>query len=731
MFFLNVFTLGVRTGMSMSIQQQIATIEVLCRQLETISSLKGKIAVLEAKAYQDLEISSLIKSYDEHGQYVLLCAVAIGQGSVIFRGAKSLKNVKSCLDRLVKVLCDLDLFYNSIGGVVGYHLSVLKLIDAKNSKDVNNGVNYEEPEGLDVSLESREVRQSIRWGIEHLPEMAEIYPIGGAGDRLGLHDRKNDEDLPAALLLFCGRNLLEGLIRDLQGREFLYYKLCGKQVVTPVAMMTSYEKNNRKHIMEICEESHWFHRPKISFDVFVQIMVPMLTTEGDWVMTAPFTPLLKPGGHGVLWKTAQDAGVFDRLKKQQRTKLLIRQINNPIAGIDNGLLSLFGLGCHQNKSFGFASCPRIVGAAEGMNVLREEKNASGYSYCITNVEYTDFTQKNIKDFPHEKGGVYSRFPANTNVLFAEVSAVEEALKKCPVPGLVVNMKSSVKCYLDENLYEEKKAARLESTMQNLADEICDQFASELSPDQYGELKTFITYNKRRKTLSSVKELDRLGEGFNGTPIGCFYDLMDNYRELLSEHCGMRLPAKEEIGAYWTQGPVFVTLFHPALGGLYSVIGQKIRGGSISRGSEWVMEIAEAEIVDLNLEGSLIVRADAIMGKTDSSGIIVYDSGQCGKCSLINVNVRNQGMKTGDVEAIWERNVDREECLEIILHGNGEFFAQDVTFIGNVVYDVPDGHRLVVYQENGKIRSSLEKIDKSTWMWHYMFDVDNRIHIYKE
>lgn len=46
--------------------------------------------------------------------------------------------------------------------------------------------------------------------------MGEIYPIGGAGDRLGLMDSDTGESLPAALLPYCGRSLLEGLIRDLQ-----------------------------------------------------------------------------------------------------------------------------------------------------------------------------------------------------------------------------------------------------------------------------------------------------------------------------------------------------------------------------------------------------------------------------------------------------------------------------------------------------------------------------------
>lgn len=46
--------------------------------------------------------------------------------------------------------------------------------------------------------------------------MGEIYPLGGSADRLGLVDSNSGESLPAAMLPYCGRTLLEGLIRDLQ-----------------------------------------------------------------------------------------------------------------------------------------------------------------------------------------------------------------------------------------------------------------------------------------------------------------------------------------------------------------------------------------------------------------------------------------------------------------------------------------------------------------------------------
>jgi hypothetical protein len=74
-----------------------------------------------------------------------------------------------------------------------------------------------------------------------------------------------------------------------------------------------------------------------------------------------------------------------------------------MAGVDNTLLALAGAGFPTRRSFGFASCERVVGAAEGMNVLAQERvpaepvgGTDGstrefqYSYRVTNVEYTEF-----------------------------------------------------------------------------------------------------------------------------------------------------------------------------------------------------------------------------------------------------------------------------------------------------------------------------------------------------
>jgi hypothetical protein len=80
-------------------------------------------------------------------------------------------------------------------------------------------------------------------------------------------------------------------------------------------------------------------------------------------------------------------------------------------GTDTTLLALAGKGHSRGKAFGFMSCERTVGASEGVNVLQERRrwvpDASGhggvwrYSYCITNVEYTEFERLGITDTAQE------------------------------------------------------------------------------------------------------------------------------------------------------------------------------------------------------------------------------------------------------------------------------------------------------------------------------------------
>jgi len=190
--------------------------------------------------------------------------------------------------------------------------------------------------------------------------------------------------------------------------------------------------------------------------------------EGKWCLNVERKLLMKPGGHGVLWKSAEQNGIFDWLRTLGRKKILIRQINNPIAGTDYGLLAFCGVGFREDKIFGFASCPRQVQSAEGVNLFIERRSENERFCRLTNIEYCDFSRFSIEDVPIDSESPYSQYPSNTNILFADIDAVEEASRRCPIPGILVNLKTLD--YIDEKGNpSSREIARLESTMQNIAD----------------------------------------------------------------------------------------------------------------------------------------------------------------------------------------------------------------------------------------------------------------------
>src|SRR5690348_3141351 len=118
--------------------------------------------------------------------------------------------------QLLTHLLAIDHFYRELGGIVGYQATILELLKGEERKI--EGDAYHSPSFISIEDETEEVKRSISWGIESLPLMAELYPLGGAADRLHLIDETTGADLPAAKLIFGGLTLFERLVRDLQAR---------------------------------------------------------------------------------------------------------------------------------------------------------------------------------------------------------------------------------------------------------------------------------------------------------------------------------------------------------------------------------------------------------------------------------------------------------------------------------------------------------------------------------
>ncbi|CAN7095147.1 unnamed protein product [Brassica rapa subsp. narinosa] len=649
--------------------------------------------------------------------------------------------------KFLTFLGEIEQFYDCIGGIIGYQVMVLELLHQSTKKHNTNrshlveeslGCQYLEmhtPSVLDLTKEKEYASQAALWGIEGLPDLGEIYPLGGAADRLGLVDPETGECLPAAMLTHCGRTLLEGLIRDLQAREFLYFKLYGKQCVTPVAIMTSAAKKNHEHVSSLCKRLKWFGRGESNFQLFEQPLVPAVSAEdGQWIVSKPFVPVSKPGGHGVIWKLAYDKGVFKWFNDHGRKGATVRQVSNVVAATDVTLLALAGIGLRYKKKLGFASCKRNAGATEGINVLMEKKNLDGkWEYGISCIEYTEFDKFGISNRSPTVNGLQADFPANTNILYVDLHSAESIGSSSNVkslPNMVLNTKKRIE-YIDQyGDYHSVMGGRLECTMQNIADSFSNKFTSRCQGSLEDKLDTYIVYNERRRVTSSAKKKKpHASAALHQTPDGALLDILRNAYDLLTE-CDIKIPMVEPNDQYVDSPPPYLILLHPALGPLWEVSRQKFKGGSISSCSELQLEIAEFSWNNVEVDGSLIINAENAMGSTtiNKNGEPILQYGlRCGKCKLHNVKVMNRGIDWNSKSNVyWRNDVNRLESCKIILHGNAEFEASNVTIEGNHVFEVPDGHRLKITRgrsPDSGLSINLEAIEEEvmetgSWYWNY-------------
>lgn len=655
--------------------QKIQNLQWLCEQLkeksikEKLNFLKG---VLAGPLQKKIPGKALMRFWPQKQQYLFLLLVALEQFPLLENRPWEKKDFFS-------ILANTDHFYQEIGGILGYHLKLLELLENKKRRLAD--AKLYSPPFIDISQNKGKVSQYIKWGIQALPQIAEFYPLGGAADRLHLQDETTKEELPAAKLKFAGNTLLEHLIFNLQARESLYFQTFQKQLITPIVMMTSAEKKNHFHVLSILEEKKWFGRPKDSFFIMEQPLVPTMDKEGKWCEKTPGELLLKPSGHGVLWKLAYDLGVFSWLQEKNRKKALIRQINNPLSGVDYGLLAFLGIGVHQDMDFGFASCPTEKDAAEGMNVLVERKKEGAYEYSLSNIEYCDLANLPKEETPS--------FLANTNLLLVDLPKIQQAVQKNPFPGILLNMKEA------NTIEGVKKVGRLETTMQNMADELIETSLQPRVPPKVE--KTYITCHQRGKTISATKRVYRPGKSYLETPEKCFYDFYVNAHQLLQE-AKINLPLLRSLEEYFEKGPAFLFQYHPALGPLYPTIQEKIQQGEIGGCSELVCSIRELIWRKVELFGSLVIEAENILGQI-VEGQLFYSS-EVGKCILEEVKIQNAGVDYEKSKPFWNQTPYRKESVHIELKGKSLFYAKGITFTGSHHFIVPDNQMLWVKQKQG-------------------------------
>ncbi len=530
-------------------------------------------------------------------------------------------------------LLEIELFYASIGGLLGYYVQFLQ--------------HLLRPASLPVALaqpplwavDAPPLLPAIEYGIESLPSLGLMFPVGGLASRLEWKDSEG-RCLPAALLPFDGRSLLHGLIEDIEGWEALYQQRTGSSVTIPLALMTSEE--NETEILHHIAVCHAWGRPPHSIRCFRQPSVPVLTETGKWATDPEGRYLFQPGGHGAIWRCAEQQGILDWFTDLGVTSLFIRQINNPMGGLDHGLLSLLGLGVWKNKDFGYLSCPRDPLVSEGVLALTQSKDG----YSIRNIEYTEYHEMD----PH----ILASLTANTNLLYIRMATLRKLVASGWEGGTVLNMKQSVTCR-----GQQVRIGRLESMMQSIS--------NGLLAGRPEDVPTFVAYQARSKTIAPTKK--KFQDTLSETPEGAWYQQLCN-QEVLLRSCGVQLPSLPTIPEFIQSGPSFLFHYHPRLGPLYSIIRRKIHGGCWEQGAKLILDIVDLSWKEVVLAGRCRIRGG-------------------GRCSIAGVTIRNTGTQgpipyAGDPQ--WG------ETCDIWVAAGAELIVEGIVLSGAIDIHVPQGER---------------------------------------
>jgi hypothetical protein len=299
-------------------------------------------------------------------------------------------------------------------------------------------------------------------------------------------------------------------------------------------------------------------------------------------------------------------------------------------------------------------------------------------------------------------------PANTNILFADLKAVDKALKKLPIPGMMVNAKNEL-FVTDGEQAVRRPVARLESMMQNIADAMA-------VPSGPQSLPTFVALYDRAKAFSVTKRALQEGTNPYETPESCLYDWTAACCTLFKEACAFDVPQTGSLEQFLEEGPRCSIFFHPALGPLWEVIGQKVSGGKLYPNAELELEIAELYVRNLSVRGSFLLISDSPVGRPDAQGFRHFGS-DVGRAWLKNVTIENGGILPSPLSSHLKRSVERDSSCTIRLLGASELIAEDLTISGYFALTVRDGTRVTLRQKkNGGIEVLEEPYHAPSW--HY-------------
>ncbi|MFC1511025.1 hypothetical protein ACFL5U_01395 [Candidatus Margulisiibacteriota bacterium] len=471
-------------------------------------------------------------------------------------------------------------------------------------------------------------------------------------------------------------------------------------------MMTNGATDNK--VAEDFAQNGHFGLGSANVDRVVQPNVPVFDRNGRWLRIGRYQLSTKPHGHGDLWPLLFNPENTEgaELPADFRLFTLAPQGNNPF--VFGHALTFAGLGILREAAFGFATCPREVGAPEGLVAAVQHPDGS---YGTINAEYAIMDAYGIEDTADSTG--YSPWPGNLNFLFARNAAIAPLIARNRFPGELTNPTKPQYSFAEGR---EVPGGRRESQMQGVAVEL-----SAPAPDS---LPVFV-FNAPR----------------NGDPKGHFApfknsagkprDTVATSRAFYSNMCAARLEAadieiKGQRGESEPGVPILsqsVFELTPAFGDAELIPG-KVGGGQVGEGSTLFLSGFHSEVRNLTLDGDLEIVVENEVGDMQAARAaneaIIPNPAKAGKYQINSLTVKNEGRKKviDEETSKWEGEFENNGHCRIVIEGNGELVVKEGTVIeGDFDLTVKDGEKITLSAGSGnRPRVNRETITQPSWSY---------------
>ncbi|MFA5350852.1 MAG: UTP--glucose-1-phosphate uridylyltransferase, partial [Candidatus Omnitrophota bacterium] len=509
---------------------------------------------------------------------------------------------------------------NYPGGLIAYQGNSRKLLEASRKGDNPfDGYIPVVPMGIEMPAIDDNFIRLEQSGLAAAARIAFVMVAGGLGERLGYEGIKIA--IPFGLVTM--KTYLEWYVENIIAIQKKANHINNTDYKIPLVIMVS--DDTYAKTTQLLQDNDYYGSYGITREQFIivkQEAVPALSNSNADFCLDPdnqYKLLVKPHGHGDVHMLLSQKGIVDKFVEQGITHTVFIQDTN--GQVFNAVLTGLGVSIENDIALNLVTAPREAGEAVGAIAKLIHRDGSS---MICNVEYNQLDPL-LRSTGDRKGDVSdpqtgkSPFPGNLNIFIVNNAIYKDVLHA--TNGIIAEFVNPK--YADQEKIIFKSPTRLETMMQDLAkvmggyNVMFTNFSNKwhiFSPAK-NNLKDASAKPKFPEAMSTAEaDLYRFGRqmfelsGFNINVAGT----------QRTSH-GVKYPE----GAKVILSPHFVKTVSDAI--------NKIHGGFISKRSSLVVEGENISIINLILDGALIIRA--------GPGV---------KLTVKNLTVKNEGWEFVDL-----------------------------------------------------------------------------------